>query len=232
MSSLTYATLFCDESDVQGSGSFYFGALMCSVERAVILDTELKAIKQSFSCTGHEMKWTKVSQRMLPAYRAFAHVFFDDPYSQFTVTEVIRDRTWTNWGRNEEERFFKSYYVFIRRNLRPYYYHYDIHLDYKPSKWYRWSSLKYAINNGLKKDYDHLKRRNFIDLDALDSKSNDLLQLVDVLLGAVRSNATAPAKTELSADVHSRFGERTKSGKPKLIKDSWVPNPNKINHPC
>src|SRR6266487_3996438 len=188
MSSLTYASLYCDESDVNGSGSFYFGALMCSVQRAAILDAELKAVKERFGCTGHEMKWT-------------------------------------NWGRNEEERFFKSYYVFIRRILRPYYYHYDIYLDYKQSKWYRWSSLLFAINNGLKKYYDHLKRRNFIGLQALDSKRSDLLQLVDVLLGAVRSKATAPHRTELSHYIHSRFGDLTRSGKPKLIKESWTPKP-------
>jgi len=198
---------------------------MCSVQRAAILDAELKAVKERFGCTGHEMKWTKASKKMLPAYSAFAQVFFDDPYSQFTVTEVIRDRTWTNWGRNEEERFFKSYYVFIRRILRPYYYHYDIYLDYKQSKWYRWSSLLFAINNGLKKYYDHLKRRNFIGLQALDSKRSDLLQLVDVLLGAVRSKATAPHRTELSHYIHSRFGDLTRSGKPKLIKESWTPKP-------
>ncbi len=56
MSSLTYASLYCDESDVNGSGSFYFGALMCSVQRAAILDAELKAVKERFGCTGHEMK--------------------------------------------------------------------------------------------------------------------------------------------------------------------------------
>lgn len=227
MSTLTYASLYGDESDVHGSGSFYFGALMCSVERAAILDTKLKAVKKSFGCTGHEMKWTKVSRKMLLAYSAFVQVFLDDPYSQFTVTEVIRDRTWTNWGKNEEERFFKSYYVFIRRNLRPYYYHYDIYLDYKSSKWYRWSSLRFAINNGLKKYYDHLKGRNFIDLQALNSKRNDLLQLVDVLLGAIRAKATAPPKTELSGYIHSRFGDLTRSKKPKFIIQSWTPKPTK-----
>ncbi len=227
MSSLTYATLYCDESDTDGSGSFYFGALMCSIERAAILDAALKAVKEDKGCTGHEMKWTKVSRKMLPAYKAFVDIFLNDPYSQFTVTEVIRDRAWTTWGRNEEERFFKSYYVFLRRNLRLFYYHYDLYLDYKDSKWYRWSSLEYAVNNGLKKYYDHLKGRTFAKIEALDSKESDLLQLVDVLLNAVKSKATAEHKTELSAYVSSRFGDLTRSKKPKFIIESWKPSPIK-----
>ncbi len=225
MSSLTYCDLYCDESWIQGSGSFYFGALQCSMQRAEILRKQLRNVKEQYGFSGHEMKWTRVSKAKLPAYMAFAQVFLDDPFSQFIVTEVKRDRTWANWASNEEERFFKSYYVFLRRNMNVIYYKYNIFIDYKDSKWYRWSSLQYALNNGLKKQFEHLSKRNFAHIRAVDSKKDDLLQLVDVLLGAITTIATAPAKTQLSEYIHLRLKDLTRSKKNKFIIGDWTPIP-------
>jgi hypothetical protein len=126
----TYYDFYCDESATDGSGSFYFGALYCSPQRAKILRASLKEVRQRLACMG-EMKWTKVSAKMLHVYTAFIDVFLDDPFAQFIVMEVKRRKTWHNWASNEEQRFFKAYYVFLRMNMSMFS-RYGVYLDYKP----------------------------------------------------------------------------------------------------
>lgn len=215
-----YHHLYCDESFVDGGGSFYFGGLYCSPRRAEILRSGLKEVRAHYDCR-REMKWTKVSRKMLPAYTAFVDIFLDDPFARFIVMEVVRGESWKSWASNEEKRFFKAYYVFLRMNMRAFI-RYGIYLDYKPSKWYRWSGLYYAINNAGFRDYD-LSKKQICELKAVNSKAEDLVQLVDVLLGASVSNATVPPKAQLAQYVRQRFGDITRSGKDKIKMYAWTP---------
>jgi hypothetical protein len=80
----SYQELYCDESATHGGGGFYFGALICSPVRAMILREGLKKVRVNNNCK-RKMKWTKVSQKMLSAYKAFVDVFFDDPFAYFRV---------------------------------------------------------------------------------------------------------------------------------------------------
>jgi hypothetical protein len=216
----SYQELYCDESATHGSGGFYFGALICSPVRAMILREGLKKVRVNNNCK-REMKWTKVSQKMLSAYKAFVDVFFDDPFAYFRILNVIRDVTWRDWAPNEEQRFFKSYYVFLRRTMRPLC-RYGVYLDYKPGKPYQWDKLHFAINAAARRDYE-LRQKHIHTLKAINSKQEDLLQLADLLLGATNSSATASAKVELATHVRRRSKETTRSGKQKVKVADWTP---------
>lgn len=219
----SYQVLYCDESSTHGSGSFYFGALVGSPRRAEILREALTEVRVKFGLT-REMKWTKVSTQMFLAYKAFVDVFFEDPFAYFKILEVIRDITWKNWAPTEEQRFFKSYYVFLRRNMSPLC-RYEVHLDYKTGRPYSWRRLYYAINAAAQRDYD-VRQKQIHTLRAKSSKQEDLLQLVDLLLGASVSNATSTAKSWLAAYVKKRAEESTRSGKRKIEREDWVPTRN------
>ena len=201
-----YYDIYCDESAIDGSGSFYFGGLYCTSIRADILRKKLKEVRLKYHCTG-EMKWTKVSAKMLHVYTDFVDVFINDPHSRFYVLEVRRDMNWRIWASTEEERFFKAYYVFLR-SLMNVFSRYGIYLDYKNGKWYRWSSLHFAINNKVKEFYYPPNQKQVHTLKPVNSKADDLLQLVDVLLGAKTSTATAVAKVQLAKYVREKLGEQ------------------------
>ena len=213
--------LYCDESGTHEKSKFCFGALCCSPTRAEILRHALKDFRSTFSCT-REMKWTKVSVHMSSAYKAMVDLFFNDPFSYFRVLEVERGLNWKQWAPNEETRFFKAYYVFLRRHMSPLFCRYGVYLDYKPGKPYRWDSLRFAINGAVQRDYG-LRQKSIYALVPRDSKRDDLLQLVDVLLGACTSEATAPAKQQLTAHVLLRGGQLTRSGKKKIEIEKWSP---------
>lgn len=218
--STSYLNIYCDESGIERGTSFYFGALICSLRRAEILEEEISIFRRQYGCI-REMKWTKVSKHMLEAYTTFADVFFNDPFCYFRILEVQCGNFWKEWGPNEENRFFKSYYVFLRKNMSPMC-RYGVYLDYKPGKPYCWNQLYFSINNAGKRDYE-LRQKQIHTLKALNSKASNLIQLVDVLLGASVSSAVAPAKNKLAEHVRYRSNEATRTGKLKIFQESWAP---------
>lgn len=226
-----YYDIYCDESAIDGGGSFYFGGLYCTSIRADKLRKQLKEVRLKHQCTG-EMKWTKVSAKMLPVYTDFVDVFINDPHSRFYVLEVRRDINWRTWAPTEEERFFKAYYVFLRR-LMSGFSRYGVYLDYKNGKWYRWSSLQFAMNNKVKESYYPKGQKQVHTLKAVNSKNDDLLQLVDVLLGAKTSTATAVAKVQLAQYVREKLSEQITSFvvNPEYMKKNQKKRRQRHNNP-
>lgn len=213
-----YYNLYCDESGIERKGGFYFGGIHCSPERAKRLEAQIAAFRERTGCL-REMKWTKVSAKMLPSYIEFTNIFFEDAYATFVLTEVQKGDHWLSLGRTEEERFFQAYFRFLSdsmwANAR-----YKIYLDNQSCKKYRWKSLHYVMNMPYIR---HKTQKKIIALSAVDSHDQDLVQLVDVLLGALVSTAIAPAKTTLSEYVRKHLNAKTKTGLARIKTSSWTP---------
>jgi Protein of unknown function (DUF3800) len=106
---------------------------------------------------------------------------------------VIKGSHWNEWGLSEEERFFKAYWLFLKRNIGPYY-RYEIYCDTKQSrKSYRWNKMHYLINKTRRYEWG-LKRKNVPELHHKDSKNEDLLQLADIILGCHFTTANSNSK--------------------------------------
>ncbi len=215
--SLNFHNLFCDESGIDSGPQFYLGAMICTPTRARILAGQLEGVRETYGLEA-EMKWTRVSRAMLPAYKAFVDVFLNCKYSRFQLYSVQRGPHWRAFGRDEEQRFFKSYYVFLRRTMSLYS-QYDIYVDDKPGKRYRWSNVKWAINGAASRDHG-LAKRQVKNLHALDSKQCDLIQLTDVLLGALTSSASSPHKQELSRYIREQLKTSVRC---RLQSEEWSP---------
>lgn len=216
-----YYNLYCDESGVHDKRTFYLGALCCTPERAEILKTKINVFRDKHYCYG-EMKWSKVSRQMLSVYIEFSNIFLDAPYTRVIVMQVQKGESWKEWAPTEEQRFFKTYYIFLRLNTLPYY-RYGMFMDYKDGKSYRWSSLQFALNNAIKRDGFFIKQKWIHTLKPLNSKENSLIQLVDVIMGALISNASAPHKQNLSEHVKCYLNSKSHSGKEKIKKFVWSP---------
>lgn len=159
---------------------------------------------------------------MLPAYKAFVGVFLDCPYSRFylhTVDVGRRTTDWKNFGKNGEERFFKSYYVFLRLSMYTSCRYY-VYVDDKPGKRYRWKKVEIAINRAARRDYS-LHSRQVARLVPLDSKECQLLQVTDIVLGALTSEATSEHKRELARHIRGRLEEMPAR---KLSIREWSPD--------
>jgi Protein of unknown function (DUF3800) len=213
--------LYCDESGIEAGPRFHLGALSCSPTRSEILTARLAQVRKQFGLSA-EMKWTRVSRAMLAAYKAFVGVFLDCKFSRFSLHTVERGPQWHKFGRNEEQRFFKAYYVFLRLNMSLYR-RYDVYVDDKPGKTYRWSNVEFSINRAVYRDHGSQKRpvRTF---SPLDSKRCDLIQVTDITLGALTTVATSPHKQELAQYVRDHICHNRPD---KLTHRLWSPQVNK-----
>lgn len=198
--------LYCDESKIHGSGPFYFGMLDLSPRRAEILAAKLLAVKQAHNCAG-EMKWVKVSRTMLPVYIEFVNIFLADPYPRLSIYRVERTPAWDAWATKEEERFFKSYYVALRRQMSGYC-RYEIHLDQRSARPWRWRSLQFALNKAAVRDEYTVGKKLVYRVVPEDSHGLVLIQLTDVLLGSFTSDPEATAKKKLREHVLTHGGHR------------------------
>lgn len=210
--------VYADESGTHGSLGFALGGLRCSPERSQILRAELALVREEYGLT-REMKWTRVSSAMLPAYRAYVDVILRTSSARFWLYRVRCGPEWVRWGRNEEERFFKSYYVFLRRNLKIAE-RYWIRVDDLPTKTDRWTKVVYSINNGVRRDYS-LRRDLVKELVAVDSRTCDILQAIDVILGGLTSLASANAKVSLAAHIREGFASAKGC---RLSEIEWSPS--------
>ena len=136
-----------------------------------------------------ELKWKKVSTQKLHEYKALVDLFFEvTAYIHFKsividTTEVDHKRFNHN---NKELGFYKLMYQFLLNSFGRYLRPLDnciIFLDQRNSK-YKLSTLCAILNNGLHKKYPNLNHpvRN---IQAINSKTSDLVQLADVFMGAV-----------------------------------------------
>lgn len=72
------------------------------------------------------MKWGKVSQRYLEAYRAWVDVFFEDPFVRFSLFQIDRrSKEWVTFqprpGRrlSQDDRLISAYYQFLLVTFGP-----------------------------------------------------------------------------------------------------------------
>jgi len=219
---LAWYDFYCDESGIDGGADYWLGALQCSPVRARMLAEKLAAVRDYFDLRS-EMKWTRVSRAFLPAYKAFVDVALDDLFTTFFLIQVERGNFWKQFGQDEQARFFKSYYVFLRLNMLPYS-RYNVYVDNKEGKRYRWSNVQYAINGAYRRRHE-LSKKQVPNFTPLDSRTSDLLQVVDVVMGAASSSATASHKVEFSDYVRERLARNRHLSKPKLVQRVWSPRP-------
>ncbi len=164
------------------------------------------------------MKWTKVSRAYLDSYIEFCDIFLLDPYATFILCEIKKNQDWHNLAHSEDSRLFQTYFHFLELAMwagaR-----YRIFLDDSSFRKYRWQSLRYVLS------LPHLRGgmpKKIVSLVAQASDEQDVLQLVDVLLGALTSQASASPKAILAAHVRSAMNSLTQTKNPKLREIVWA----------
>lgn len=179
-----------------------------------------------------EMKWTKVSRKMLPAYMDFVGVFFEHCILRFKCivldTHILDYKTYH--GGDRELGFYKFYFQLISRNLdyRCQYWLYTDELHNRKSN--RLDTLKITVNRWWRKyraDEDPLRH-----VEPRRSHSDDLIQLTDVMLGAIayawNEEAGSPPKVALVKGIADRLNWptlrlATRPGAPKVNIWKWQP---------
>lgn len=210
--------IYCDESRQQAHRYMVLGGVMFNrIYEPVFLDAfrEYRAANRMHS----EMKWQKVSTNKLTEYQRFVDLLFDyRPYIHFKAM-IVDTHQMDNHKYNHGDKdlgFYKMMYQLLLHSFGRHLNAEDrciVTLDQRTTHQYKLSTLAKILNNGLRKKYrfEYDPVRN---IQAVDSKKSDFIQLADVLMGAVgyqandddlRINAS-PAKIELLRHITQRTG--------------------------
>ena len=185
------------------------GAVWCPLEKRQQIAKRLREIKAAHGLhPGFEMKWTKVSPAQVSFYRTIVDFFFDDDDLHFRAL-VIPDKALlkhTAYGQSHDDWYYKMYFEMIRAILSPHS-KYRVYLDYKDTQGsVRVAKLDQVLRGSL---YD-FSRSILERMQIVRSDESELLQLTDLLIGAVsytnRSLTTSQAKLALVERIRERSG--------------------------
>ncbi len=205
--------IYCDESRQTASKYMLIGGLIISEDFIDFLHVDLMKARKIHYLKS-EMKWTKVSRNMLSAYVRFISAFFkttnrEDNYNDILFAATTFETSLIDHKRysagDKEVGFYKFYYQFLLHKFGDFardgsfLYTY---LDYRQTK-YKLDDLKKILNDGWKKKHN-TRYSPFKTIEPRDSRKEDILQLVDILLGAVgyEKNGFHKSCGENSAKLH------------------------------
>lgn len=212
----TVDEVYIDESSQTAHRFLLIGGLVIHAELAAKLEAALHNARLPELPNG-EAAWTKVSRSKLPAYRRFVDLFFDNPHrfapfefhSLAVDTHRLRDDVFNKGSRSIgfNKEIFQLCMKFGRLHDRRLLHIYPDYRQTDQSPDELRLILNRAIRNkGDQRDWPY-RRVHF-----RDSSELQVLQLVDVLLGALAfrlnrhheaANAS-PAKINLSEHVMAR----------------------------
>lgn len=181
------------------------GGLWVPRSRRDEISHQLKKLRVELNLAG-EMKWSKVSEKRLDAYKRVVDFFFDcdDLRYRGIVVEHSKLNDDKYHGGDRELGFYKFYYEMLEKWLLPNN-RYLVLLDFKKNKGAdRFGNLKRVLEN---------KTRGTAwidDLTVIDSHQSHLAQLADLLTGSISSawcglNAARP-KGELARYIGDKRG--------------------------
>ncbi len=181
--------IYGDESRQTADRYMVIGGIIAQRENEQRFAEAMALYRQSQNMRS-ELKWTRVSDQKLKEYRALIDLFFSVNRAFHFKAIVVDTQEIDNRRYNKSDPelgFYKLMYQFLLHSFGAYLQPADrciVFLDQRTTSHYKLSTLCAILNNGLRKKYgfEHQPVRN---IQATNSKDSDLIQIADVLMGAI-----------------------------------------------
>lgn len=231
--------IYADESSIGGHRCLAWGGVWVTEEDEPAVRDGIAEVRRGVGWTRQsEMKWNKVSgAKCHPAYERLIAAFFEAPVN-FACIVVDTQHPGPNRGLDWELDLYKTLYWLLFKRASPAR-QYEVVLDERTNReGDRLSVLRDSLNATMRRDH-HYAGLCFRDVFARQSHDDDLLQLADVLLGAVAfhqngwhrkpkaSGAKCAAARQIADVVNPHFGvlQHTAAAKTKFNIWRWDPQP-------
>jgi len=204
--------VYCDESGHLPNDSqqvMALGAVWCPLDSVRAIVARIREIKIRHGLAPlMEVKWTKISPAKVNFYLDLVNCFFDENALRFRAL-VVPDKSKLDhaaFGQDHDTWYFKMYYSMLKVIITPDD-RFRIYLDIKDTKSAdKMRKLHDVLCNTIY-DFDH----NVIErVQTVRSHEVELLQLADLLIGAVqsanRNNGGSQAKQQVVELIRQRSG--------------------------
>ncbi|MFT5654397.1 MAG: hypothetical protein ACI9XU_000111 [Arenicella sp.] len=195
--------LYCDESRHTSDASQRYaviGALQCPRSEKRSLVSSIHHLKAKYNAQG-EFGWKRLSPNKAEFYQELLTLFISSDALNFRC--IVVDRSSLNHDEfnegDSELGFYKLYYQMLVHWLKPGS-SYFIYLDWQQNSCTdRFSSLRQVLINKL------IGRANIEALEPVESDTQPLVQLADLLIGAVGYHCNALDKLETASATKINF---------------------------
>ena len=204
--------IYIDESRIDNPNNdcMVIGALFVERGHVPELKKDLKDIKQAFNIRS-EIKWNRTDNLKLEGYKRLVDRLFEEGQDSINFHCMVVDKRTINYEYFQEDKelaFFRFIYHLLRKRIKggnDYY----IFLDFKPTKLKeRVARLKTQLNQFIYFDLNN--SANIKKMQSYDSRDNLLIQLADLLAGAVgyhyNDYPEGTAKDELAKYIAQKIG--------------------------
>lgn len=204
--------IYCDESchlEHDHQKAMVLGAIWCPASHRAELGRKVKAIRKQFGVPPEiEIKWTKISPARLDFYLSLVDLFFDEPLMNFRAV-VIPDKSILDHGsfnQSHNDFYYKMWYLLLTRLVD------DKHcfrtfIDIKDT---RGREKVRKLQEVLCNTYYDFDRKRISDIVEVHSHQVPLLQLADLLIGALsyvhRGLRGSAAKQSIIDRIRERSG--------------------------
>jgi len=219
--------LYCDESshlNYKDENVMGFAEIECDYSKIKEVNSYLKELKRNFNISEHqELKWSKVSKSNLKLYKSFINYFFIDDDLRFRAT-IIKDKTKLKFTETntKSDFYYKMLYLMIIRVVNPAN-QYNIYLDIKDTNSAKKINTLQNYLNSTKIEYN--VTNTILKVQTIRSYESNLLQLADILLGAIIYHH----KKEFKNEAKKELVEYIKSKSYKSLDRSTLSNELKFN---
>jgi len=225
--------IYCDETchlENDGIDVMVLGAVSCPADEAARIARNIRELKMKHGMEpGYEIKWTKVSESRAALFLDVVDYFFDEPDLRYRGVIISPKSALAHdaYDQDHDTWYFKMYYYLLNALVGPDR-SYRVFLDIKDTQSARRVHKLHEVlcNSSLDFNHEHVR-----DIQTVDSKQVQQIQVVDLLTGAIgyenRDLRSSSAKLKVVQKVKTRSGLGlrcgTSRGRDKVDLFKWTP---------
>lgn len=207
--------IYCDESThIENDGHPYMILSYVSTPYHLLKmhNKNIREMKMEHFVRG-EMKWSKISKSQYPFYNQVIDYFFSNDLSFRAIVIDKSELDHAAFNQDHNTFYDKMYYQLLNKKIYPDA-NYNIYLDIKDTHSYKKAQ---NLKKYLERDYQNIR-----NLQIIRSHESELMQLTDVLMGAINYKLRGLNKVTAKNNIISKIEKLC--GKPLTEKTTKAEN--------
>ena len=203
--------IYCDESchlENDRQSAMFLGAAWCPHDKVKEISERIREFKTKHNLKrDFEIKWTKVSPNKTEFYKDVLDYFFDEDELHFRCL-VVPDKSLLEhekFNQDHDAFYYKMYFDMLKIIFNPES-RYNIYIDIKDTQGVeKIRELQKVLCNNIY-DFD---RKIINKIQQVRSHEVEILQLADLLMGAVAYNVRGLSSSQAKKDLVKRVQKRS-----------------------